>query len=175
MTRHPDDYYRTPDWCAAVGAHIALQHGTTVLDPCAGDGSLMQAVRRAGGDPLGIEIDEHRAAIAGATNADALSTPWQRASVVLMNPPFKLWQPFVERALTGPLSLDPSAVVVLLRMGALAGQRRRDWWRAVGDRWGVTLHVLSKRPSFTGNGTDRTDYAWVELSSDRAHGGVEWV
>ena len=173
--RRTDDFYRTPDWCADIGARIALQHGATVLDPCAGDGSLMQAVAQAGGEPLGIELDEVRAKQAGAQHADALNVEWPRASVVLMNPPFNLWQPFVQKALGRVSAIDPTAVVVLLRMGALAGQRRRDWWRAVGDCWGVTVHVLSKRPSFTGRGTDGADYCWLELSRDRAQTGVRWV
>lgn len=172
-TRRADDFYRTPDWCADIGTRIALQHGGHVLDPCAGDGSLMRAVERAGGVALGMEIDEVRANSSGSTFCDALCSgaEWPNVPAILMNPPFSLWQPFVERA----LQKRAFAVIALLRLGALAGQKRRDWWRRVADSHGVTVHVLSKRPSFTGKGTDGTDYAWVEISRDRSRIGVEWV
>lgn len=133
----------------------------------------MQAVERSGGTASGIEIDMVRATAAQCECADAMhpDAVWPTADVILMNPPFSLWQQFTERALTkGTL-----AVVVLLRLGALAGQKRRGWWRAASGHLGITVHVLSKRPSFTGKGTDGADYAWVELSRDKKRSGVTWV
>lgn len=169
--RQADDYYSTPDWCADIGARIARQHGPIALDPCAGTGALMRAVERAGGAALGLELDTDRARAAGAVQGNALHVAWPHCQVIIMNPPFCDWQPFVQRALTA----NPSGVVVLLRLGALAGQRRRDWWRSVADRHGVTVHVLSRRPSFTRRGTDYADYCWLELSRNRNQTGVVWT
>ena len=40
----------------------------------------------------------------------------------------------------------------------------------------TALHVLSKRPSFTGKGTDATDYAWyVWDKTERLSRGVSFV
>ena len=40
----------------------------------------------------------------------------------------------------------------------------------------TSLFVLSKRPSFTGKGTDATDYAWyVWDKTDRIASGVHFV
>ena len=179
-TRRTDDFYRTPDWCADIGAKIAARYGGPVLDPCAGDGSIMQAVERAGLTAMGIEIDGARSKIAGAVHDDALAraTEWPAARAVLMNPPFSLWQQFLVRAKIEQrrcVAGGSTAIIALLRLGAMAGQKRREWWLGTAESHGITVHVLSKRPSFTGKGTDGTDYAWVEFSSDVDRRGVEWV
>ena len=162
-TRRADDFYRTPDWCADIGARIACTYGGAVLDPCAGDGSLMRAVERLDRQAFGIELDQVRADAAGCVCADAFERDWAECGVILMNPPFRLWQPFVQKAKEHG---GVGGIVVLLRLGALAGQKRQPWWRAARASWGVTVHVLSRRPSFTGKGTDGADYAWVEFSMD---------
>ena len=175
MVRHADDYYVTPDWAADIGAGIALLPTVSVvLDPCAGDGALLRAVQRwrPGSVVRGLELDAGRAELSGAQCCDALDQglAWPDADAIIANPPFRRWQAFVDRALAHPAQI----VVVLLRLGALAGQRRRDWWRSVALQRGVTVHVLSRRPSFTGGGTDSSDYAWISLSRDRSRGGVVW-
>jgi len=173
-TRRGDDFYRTPDWCADIGARIATPDGTTcVLDPCAGDGALLDAVARRSVtiDRQGIELDEVRAKASRSSHGDALLMAWPRCDAVLMNPPFSLWQPFVAKA----LAHGPSRVVVLLRLGALAGQKRAGFWKGAADSWGITVHVLSKRPSFTGGGNDSSDYAWVRFSRRLDQEGIRWV
>ena len=46
---------------------------------------------------------------------------------------------------------------MLLRLNYLGSITRHDWWKEYSP---TSLYVLSKRPSFTGKGTDATDYAW---------------
>jgi hypothetical protein len=75
---------------------------------------------------------------------DALARPWPVVRLRADEPPFSLWLPFTEKA------LEPWAVrvVVLLRLGALAGQKRTGFWRGAAESWGITVHVLSRaRPS----------------------------
>ncbi len=172
--RREADFYRTPDWCADIGARIATPDGTgCVLDPCAGDGALLDAVARRSVtiERLGIELDDVRAKASRSVCGDALAMPWPRCDSVLMNPPFSLWQVFTEKA----LDHGPSRVVVLLRLGALAGQKRTGFWRGAAESWGITVHVLSRRPSFTGGGNDSSDYAWVRFSRRLDQEGVRWV
>lgn len=177
MVRHADDFYATPDWCADLGAGIALRPDSlVVLDPCAGDGSLMRAVQRCRPGlvrTLGLELDSGRAELSGAQCCDALdpNITWPDADAILMNPPFRRWQEFVDRA----LAHRARVVVVLLRLGSLASQGRRAWWQQVGEQRGVEVHVLSRRPSFTGGKTDATDYAWIALLRNRARNGVYWL
>lgn len=172
--RRADDAYMTPTWCADIGARIATPDGTgCVLDPCAGDGALLDAVARRSVtiERWGIELDEVRARASRSVHGDALLLPWPSCDAVLMNPPFSLWQPFVEKA----LAHAPLRVVVLLRLGALAGQKRAQFWRDAANYWGITVHVLSRRPSFTGGGNDSSDYAWVRFSRRLEQEGIRWV
>lgn len=74
-------------------------------------------------------------------------------TVVVMNPPFKLAMPFVQRACQ-----EYSRVVALLRLNWLASIGRADWLREHTP----AVYVLPRRPSFTGDGrADATDYAWM--------------
>lgn len=164
----------TPPWCADIGARLATTRGVArVLDPCAGEGALLDAVlRRKPVGVHGIELDPGRAGPRGYTCGDALALPWPSADAVLMNPPFSLWQPFVAKA----IELRAPRVVVLLRLGALASQRRATFWKRLGDDYGITLHVLSRRPSFTGGSTDSSDYGWFVLDRDtHEREGIRWA
>ena len=158
------DFYVTPAWAVlAIAPHVRL--AGVVVDPCAGDGAILLALREH--DPAldvrGIEIDAARATLAGAVCADALAYPWQ-AGAVVMNPPFALAQAFVERACASTLG----DVAVLMRLGMLAGQKRTAFWRGHP----ADVFVLSRRPSFTGGGTDSADYAWFLFGPGR---GGRWA
>jgi hypothetical protein len=62
---------------------------------------------------------------------------------------------------------------MLLRINYLGSISRHDWWKLNSP---TSLFVLSKRPSFTGKGTDATDYAWyVWDKTDRIAPGVHFV
>jgi len=173
--RDPTDYYQTPEWCAQLGAELAVptgECGGCVLDPCAGDGALLRAVEPRCAITRGFEIRADLASQSGVRCCDALEVRWPFADAILMNPPFSLWQPFVERAVAS----ESDRVVVLGRLGVLASARRRDWWRSVAKRRGIAVNILSRRPSFTADGkTDAADYAWVVLSRDKRKTGVSWL
>ena len=48
-------------------------------------------------------------------------------------------------------------VVMLLRINFLGSKKRYGFWKKNPPQ---AMYVLSKRPSFTGKGTDATEYAW---------------
>jgi hypothetical protein len=76
-------------------------------------------------------------------------TPYYR--VVVTNPPFSQSLEFVEACLRrAPI------VVMLLRLNWLASQKRNPFLREHTP----SVYILPRRPSFTGTGTDATDYAW---------------
>lgn len=52
----------------------------------------------------------------------------------------------------------------LLRLNWLASQKRAFWLRKNTP----SVYVLPKRPSFTGKGTDATDYCWAVWRRDVA-------
>ena len=73
--------------------------------------------------------------------------------IVLTNPPFSLALPFVELCLE---MLRPDGVAAfLLRLGFLATLQRKPFFERHPPHEVV---VLQRRPSFTGKGTDATEY-----------------
>lgn len=168
--RHPDDFYRTPAWLTrAVLPHLDLPARSHVLDPACGDGAILDVVREAGHLTTGYEIDDGRAAIARERHVvfayDSLtiaSAAW-RADVIVMNPPFRDAMAFVERA----IACAP-VVACLLRLNWLAGQKRASFWR----EHPADVYVSPRRPSFTGKGTDATEYAWFVWGPNR---GGRWA
>ncbi len=65
----------------------------------------------------------------------------------------------VERALEIAFAdrTKPGGVAFLLRLAFVESEARRAFWR----KWPVTeLHILSKRPSFTGGKTNSCAYAF---------------
>lgn len=171
--RHPDDFYRTPAWVTrAILPHLAIPEGGIVLDPACGDGAILDVVKDARPDvrTTGFEIDRERAAIAARRHgiiggADALTVPsfqWAPDAIV-MNPPFRHAMDFVERG----IECAKGDVACLLRLSWMAGQKRAAFWREhMAD-----AYVLPRRPSFTGKGTDASDYAWFVWGAGR---GGRW-
>lgn len=165
--RHPDDFYETPAW-----AVHALTRSTVVqydfLDPCAGTGGILRAIDSVaqkdvlGGyawefNPRGIEVDPERALGDPRIEVGDFLTWVGKASDIVMNPPYSKAQNFVEHA----IKCTKSNVHALLRLSFLEGLKRSKWLRGnMPER----VAVLSRRPSFTGKGTDACAYAWFSWS-----------
>ena len=161
--RHPLDAYQTPTW--AIDANLDVTgpwRDHTVLEPCAGDGNIVRAL-------------ESRGAIVTATDLqggiDFLHAEFTtRYHWVTTNPPYVHAQAFATKA----FSLA-DGVLMLLRLGFLAGQKRQLWWKQHPP---VGIYILSRRPSFTGKGTDSADYAWIMWRPGRETSGratVKWL
>lgn len=167
----PFDYYPTPAWCVDrllddCGADLFAQ-AFEVLEPTVGDGAIVRACqawherhrypRR--WEWSGVEL--RRGAVAEGTDLARLVEgvdfrSWDPAGctfdLAIGNPPFALAESIVRRA----LSLS-SRVAMLLRVGFLGSEERIAFWREHGE---VALRVLPNRPSFDGEGTDSSTYAW---------------
>lgn len=96
------DYYRTPRH--AVEAIIPHLPDGIILDPCCGDGAILETLRDAGRPTMGMELDKSRAARARASGLhveqrDALAEDgWPSAAIFVMNSPYHLVMQLVERA-----------------------------------------------------------------------------
>lgn len=139
------DYYPTP---VSAIKPMLLQFDreklrkASVLEPCVGDGSILDRVPAK--TKVGIDIQ---------TGTDYLSyCPQQRFDVIMTNPPFSIALPFLRKSLS-----EADTVVYLLRVNFLGSKKRKRFWQANPP---THLFVLSARPSFTGGGTDSTEYAW---------------
>jgi hypothetical protein len=150
--RLPDDFYETPAWCVQAVLPF-LQSFSSVLDPCAGRGTILRALPNAHVLGMGIEINPVRAKKCAneagyfCRVGDALDpqTSWNRPNflppdLICTNPPYSLAQGFIERSLT----FGAKQVAMLLRLNYLGSQKRGPWWR----RNPCDVYVLEKRPSF---------------------------
>lgn len=168
------DYYRTPAWCVrAIAEHLpVLEYGVNapVLDPCAGDGAILDAFCDADDEPphpiygrgaerhlAGIELQADLAAkIRPSTYAhgeplptvitvrDALSPePWGCTGHIVMNPPFSHAEAFVRRAIA-EAAPHGGSVFALLRLGFIESAERAD----LHLEYPSHAHVLPRRPSF---------------------------
>jgi len=157
-TRHPDDHYATPSWCVDALRLVLPRFDGLVIDAGCGEGAILEALGHA--PVIGVELAHARAQLAIAkghriVEADFLAYSDRNVRAVIMNPPYKLAKEFVDHAMR-LVQLNDGFVAALLRLPFLAGQKRRGWWQDNP----ADVYVLSRRPSFTGKGTDSCDYAW---------------
>jgi predicted RNA methylase len=175
------DFYRTPGWCTRSIVErlwrdpqrkVADCEGALWVDAGAGDGAISAELLRWGVPPGNLVAVENNGLLASRCRRSLPDTAnvacenflgWSpvstgvgrspaRRAVVMMNPPFGQAREFVEHALG-----FASCVVCLLRINFLEGQGRADFHRRhPGD-----VYVMSRRPSFTGKGTDATGYCWM--------------
>lgn len=160
--RIPSDFYPTPAWCVRRLLEAVNLPGGNWLDPGAGNGAIIDAVNCVRQDVTWAAIDirpEVEPYIVGAganfMAADFLTLGYDKTAlkfdVIITNPPYSLAQGFIEKSLQ-----MANHVAMLLRLNYLAGGKRVDFMRAMPP----DVYVLPNRPSFTGQGTDATEYAW---------------
>ena len=151
------DFYPTPPWCYE-NLDIDWSQFTSAHEPCRGDSRIYTFLQEKGIDTTWSEITEGKDFFEHKDSVDLIFT----------NPPFKIAQEFIDHA----FSLAPT-VVMLLRINFLGSIKRQAWWK---DNPPTAMYVLSKRPSFTGDGTDATEYCWVCWdSTNRIPSGFHWV
>lgn len=176
--RQPQDLYETPTWCVTrLLDRVWLPPGHWI-EPAAGRGAIMRAVeehpRYRAFRPFeprvrweAVEINdafehdlEPYAGTALSIGASFLDEgfPAGCKDVLITNPPFSLALDFVRAAL--PIA---PWVVMLLRLNFIASRARAG----VFSREMPDVYVLPNRPSFTGGGSDATEYAWFVWTPDR--------
>lgn len=136
--RSPYDYYPTPHWCYE-NLPIDWSMFSSALEPCEGDGRISEFLRS-----KDMEV----------TGTDYLTIQYEEIyDLILTNPPYSIALELLEKAL-----YDAETVIMLLRLNFLGSQKRHTFFI---ENEPTAIYVLSKRPSFTGKGTDSTEYCWM--------------
>lgn len=162
--RHPDDAYMTPDWCVQLALdNIPLRTEGPILEPCAGTGAFVRALR-AKYPSRGIRAIDLNPAFAPSLR------PWTPVveiadfrewaieyrrqmgpkigpGLIITNPPFSLAREILDAAFL--VATPTTQIVMLLRLSFLESEARRAWWQKHPVD---AVYALSKRPSFTNDG-----------------------
>jgi hypothetical protein len=173
--RSPADYYITPAWCVERLLEVLELPGGPWLEPAAGDGAIIRAVRRRDIDWTAWELrNEERAVLVGAVPPTSVHIgDFLEASragkvrpkefeVAITNPPFRLAQEFIDAGIR-----HARTTIMLLRLNYLASKAR---WPFMTTR-APDVYVLPNRPSFVGGKTDSVEYAWFVWSQERRTSG----
>jgi hypothetical protein len=159
--RSVEDFYVEPEWCSR---RLFEQVGFsgTVYDPACGLGRIVRAAREEGYESFGTDIAK-RSQDCGS-EVDFLSCQRGQTPVnsIVCNPPFKLAEAFVNKA----LQIAEYEVAMLLPSTWRCGDSRSRWLEATPL---AAVLDLTPRPSMppgtvieaeidAGGGT--TDYAW---------------
>lgn len=184
-----DTQDREADMMVAIAGLYDEDDDIVVLEPSAGTGALVRAVRRAqpGAHIIACEVDPARAQILrgeGMANevfeGDFLTSTAgddPTIHIAIANTPYENGADgrFLEKL----MGSEAGTIVALVRLNALAGTGRfeRVWSNVTSGDWNLSeLVILKSRPGFDGPGEDgaRSDYAIVRL--DRvADAGAETV
>lgn len=152
--RNKNDFYSTPEWCYQ-NLDLDWSWWKTAHEPCAGDHRITKFLTEKGLQTSYSEISE-----------DLDYFKWDgKVDLILTNPPFSLAKEFIDHSLA-----RATTVIMLLRINFLGSQKRYPWWI---ENEPDSLIVLSKRPSFTGTGTDATEYAWFVWDKEKRFNGVK--
>lgn len=157
------DFYPTPAWCVDRLLDVVQLPSGRWLEPAVGDGAIIRAVDRH--YPMGLirwtAVDIRDVSYPGAIHGDFLDidiTPepptymsGRYYDVVITNPPYNQALDFIKKSMT-----LGCFVVMLLRIDFLASAHRASFFAKNMPN----VCVLPNRPSFTGRGTDATEYAW---------------
>ena len=163
--RKKADFYATPleTVYSLLDNYKNIKSNDLILEPSAGNGNIIKALRNRGFKNHITAVEcraEEEKALLKLTNdiyiSDFLKSKISvKYDVIIGNPPYSLAQQFIDKSLS---MLNPGGrLIFLLRTNFLESKKRYEWWQ---DKIPSKLYVLSKRPSFTGQGTDATSYSW---------------
>jgi hypothetical protein len=155
--RKHHDLYPTPTHTARRLLDNILWEPKTILEPASDGGNFVRACKDKWPTAWvkGVDVDWYDKGVADEfVQADFLAHEWPEVDLIVTNPPFKVAEQFVHHA----RKFAP-VVGMLLRLGFAAGQGRyHRLWSTPGLS---DVTILSRRPSFTGDGkTDNSEYAF---------------
>ena len=177
--RSPYDFYPTPratiDSLLDTLKKYNIQLGDSILEPCAGDGALIAPLLDYNPKARihAYDIDESHLPMlqqlkqtnkieeCGIQDVLTLNPQsYDQFTAIITNPPFSNTQEILEHLLNmreNSMFKSIRHVIILQRLGFLGSQKRHDFWNKYPPN---AVWAVSKRPSFTGQGTDAHEYGW---------------
>lgn len=175
-SRPEGDFYETPEWCTRAIAKWLKAHGIdtpqTILDPGAGSGAITQVLREEWKDAYITAIDLHGSSrLVKYADEVYVKHDFLTASLdpgpqdlCVCNPPFSnakkedMVLAFIRHAMDWCLV---GAFLTRLNWLAAAPTKKKGPRYEYLKGHQPSVLVLGKRPSFTGKGTDATEYCWL--------------
>lgn len=162
------DDYPTPKWVVDMGLELVVSPcpAGRWLEPAAGDGRIVSLIAEKwpNATVTGVDIQDRVYAPVGKGVVRAIKGDFRHLEGlgyydrIVTNPPYALAEDFLVKSIE--LLVPGGQLALLLRLAFLEGQGRADrLWSSQAYK-PKSVHVLSRRPSFTGKGTDATAYAW---------------
>jgi hypothetical protein len=160
--RTEGDYYPTPVVCIDPLLELVdFFNVATFREPCRGVArSIYDRVPLPESRKQWAELSE---------GVEYLDTPMEPVDLIITNPPFNLGVEFAQKSLK-----EASTVCYLHRLSFMGSKGRKEFWRK--NKPTHIFHI--DRPSFTGVGTDNSDYAWYCWDRGgliKAEPGMYWL
>ncbi len=161
--RKAQDFYATPvEVVENFLDNYTLPEGN-ILEPSAGNGNIIVALRNKwiSNNITALELREEEEETLKREADEVIIgdflnwQPDKEYNVIIGNPPYSLAKEFMEKCFE--ISNENTVIIMLLRTAFLESKTRYEFWQ---QHPLSGLYVLSKRPSFTGKGTDATSYSW---------------
>jgi predicted RNA methylase len=173
-SRHPEevlnDWYPTPEWVTeALFDTMPPDESLPVLDPCAGDGAILQVAKRRGRDVSAIEIrsgaQPRLTTLCGDVNVTigdwlqiSQAAGIRHSTAIVTNPPFGNPRKGIDLEIA-KACLDARVPYCALLL--LTTRKNRAAWAGFWKQYPPTGEVpLTTRPVFVGFGTGMTDVSW---------------
>lgn len=160
--RIKSDFYATPiPVIENLFNHHKLKKGN-ILEPSAGNGNFVKVIREKSNSHItALEIREEEYGNLNKYADEVIIDdflrwkPSKKFKTIIGNPPYTYALEFIEKCFE--IAEPDTEIIMLLRTAFLESQKRYEFWQKHPVN---KLYVLSKRPSFTGKGTDATSYSW---------------
>ena len=159
------DFYATPiNVVENILNHKDLSdYGNKILEPSAGNGNISKTIKQYYPNKhlTSFELREEEYDSLIKISDDVIIDDYLKYEfkdtydIIIGNPPYSLALDFCKKSLE--LLSDEGILIFLLRTAFLESKARYDFWQ---ENPLSGLYTLSKRPSFTGKGTDATSYSW---------------
>lgn len=173
-----DRYYTRDDVAQKLVSLLDLSEAESILEPSFGGGAFFRAFPNTAAlfacdiDPASYLFSllfNEKNKLADKYFCDFLQLDCSDIDLIVGNPPYGDAKRHCEHAIKNARK----GVAFLLRLGFLASAQRSEFWK---QNQPTRVIVLSKRPSFTGDGkTDGSEYAFFVWEKDKPRMPVEWI